>query len=363
MNFLKRLVNNMVHNLVGWRLKVFSFSGIELYLHSTFIWFFGGLFALAHISLAAATGEPFYAFIQTVVLFKVIIVAYCSVIPHEYGHALTAQKRGFPVRDITLLPIGGMASIGGNWYENWRDEFWITVNGPLVNVVFALLAAPFAIYGNSLALTILEINTILLAFNLLPLHPMDGGRILRSLLNGLTGDTLKATIWTRRVAIAGLFILFPILWIYVSPFTAFIVLLVAGLMGGVESKMVITEQTAKRSKSGGQLATHTTEWKELLEADGKRLWPEDTSKQERHVEQGERFMDWMGRVYMILASRSTGPAEVKAKAARIMEFLKGIDENERLAFNTLYMELGEEEDDDGFKNFLTERFLEKHELA
>jgi Zn-dependent protease len=355
------MLGQMAHNLAGWRLKVFSFSGIELYLHSTFIWFFGFLFTITWAGMTAAMGNPLYAFIDTIVLFQVIIVAYCSVIPHEYGHALTAQKRGFPVRDITLLPIGGMASIGGNWYENWRDEFWITVNGPLVNVVFALLAAPFAIYGNSFALTVLEVNMILLAFNLLPLHPMDGGRILRSLLNGWMGCPLKATIWTRRIAIGGLFIICPLLWIYVSPFTAFIVLLVAGLMGGAESRMVITEQTAKKSKSGGQLATHTTEWKELLEADSKRLWPDDTDKQARHVEQGERFMDWMGRVYMILASRSTGPEEVKAKAAKIMDYLKNIDENERLTFNTL--ELGEEEDDDGFNYFLTELFLEKHKLG
>ncbi len=124
---------------------------------------------------------------------------FASVLIHELGHSFTAQARGIGVRNITLFIFGGVANIAGE-PETPRDEFWITVFGPLTSFALALIAgalwyvtrgvsAPFA----ALALILGAINLQLAVFNLIPGFPLDGGRILRSILWGVTGNLLRAT--------------------------------------------------------------------------------------------------------------------------------------------------------------------------
>lgn len=350
--------------LLTKKLHVFTFRGIPLYLHATWLLLFVPLLTMSVLMEIAAGNSPDVAIFMTLNVFSYLLIAYCSVIPHEYGHALTAKKLGYDCKDITLYPIGGLASISGDFYENWKHEFWITVNGPLVNVFLALVAWPLALAFPTIGLfeKTLHINVVLLGFNLLPLHPMDGGRILRSLLAGNLGDAVKATIWTRRLTVALLIIGFPFLWMYLSPVAALIVVMIAGFLGGAEARQSTAVMVAKQSKEGGFLQAHTEEWQNILREDAKQLFPEDEAEQEAYVSRFESFHEWMGRVYMILASRSSGKEEVRAKAEKVMECLKGLEETERLTFNTMYIELGEQDDDPGFKNFLTERFLEKHQL-
>ncbi len=351
-----------VVRLLNWRLKLVEIKEIPLYLHSSFVLLFGTLMLMLWLPSIALTG-PYAATVKVLSTFAPIIVAYSSVILHEYGHALTAKHLGYVCREITMFPFGGLASIGGNWHDNWRHQFWITLMGPMVNVVIALLAMPFAIvYPDTVAFTILEINVILLVFNLLPFYPMDGGRLMASFLLGTMDDPIKATKLTRQLTIAFMVVGLPIVWFVFSPVAAIIIFAVAGLMGGAESRHVTSNFIAKQSKSGGQLAQHAEEWKAVVEADAKQLFPDDPDKQENYVASFEKFQEWMGRVYLILASRSSGPEEVRAKAAKLMDCLKSLPDEERLSFNTLYLQLGEEEEDNDFKRYLTERFLEKHQL-
>lgn len=124
---------------------------------------------------------------------------FLSVLIHELGHSFTAQARGIRVTSISLFIFGGVANIARE-PETPRDEFWITIFGPLTSFALAALAggawyaardlsAPVA----ALALILLLINLQLGAFNLIPGFPLDGGRILRSVLWAATGNLLRAT--------------------------------------------------------------------------------------------------------------------------------------------------------------------------
>lgn len=124
---------------------------------------------------------------------------FTSVLIHELGHSFTAQARGIKVRNITLFIFGGVANIAAE-PETPRDEFWITVFGPLTSLALAIIggAVWFVTRGISapvaaLALILGMINLQLAVFNLIPGFPLDGGRILRSILWGVTGNLLRAT--------------------------------------------------------------------------------------------------------------------------------------------------------------------------
>lgn len=127
-------------------------------------------------------------------IFFILFVFLCVTL-HELTHSLTARKFGIEVKEITLLPIGGLASMS-SFPEKPSQEFLISVSGPMFNIVFAVilyfplifLIGREALFSPSLRTwpqTIAQgfwINLILAGFNLLPAFPMDGGRVLRSLL-------------------------------------------------------------------------------------------------------------------------------------------------------------------------------------
>jgi Zn-dependent protease len=149
-------------------------------------------------------------------LFAVLL--FLCVTLHELGHSLVAMRRGARVRDITLLPIGGVARLEGE-LERPADELLMALAGPAVNVALAVIlgalllplvvwdaaGGPDSLLGRfselgpaRLALELMVANVGLALFNLLPAFPMDGGRVLRSLL-ALRLDEVKATRIAWRV--------------------------------------------------------------------------------------------------------------------------------------------------------------------
>jgi len=118
---------------------------------------------------------------------------FVGVVLHELGHSLVAMRYGFPISSITLWIFGGIAQLD-EMPEDWRQEFLIAIAGPAVSIALgvvsygAFLAVPV---GDSLTLAAAQfvlgylalMNVVLAGFNLLPGFPMDGGRVLRALLN------------------------------------------------------------------------------------------------------------------------------------------------------------------------------------
>jgi Zn-dependent protease len=196
-------------------LPLFSFKGIQVRLHWSFI-------ALPLFVGWSAYNEGL-GWGQVGLRLGMVAIVFACVVLHEFGHALTARRFGVGTRDITLLPIGGVASLE-RMPEEPRHEFWITVAGPAVNLVIALIAILLmavlgltsfftdlflggaSLWTNAL-LFLAGINIWLFLFNLIPAFPMDGGRILRSVLAmrlGRERATRIAAGLGRGVAILGI---------------------------------------------------------------------------------------------------------------------------------------------------------------
>lgn len=168
----------------SWKLG--TFAGIGVFVHWTFSLL---LLWVAGVYLFDGRGLP--AIVEVTAL---LLAVFTCVVLHEFGHALTARRYGIVTRDITLLPIGGLARLE-RIPENPVQELLIALAGPAVNVLIAgVLLGVLALFGEIDRLTevtilgghflavLLMVNIFLAAFNLLPAFPMDGGRVLRALL-------------------------------------------------------------------------------------------------------------------------------------------------------------------------------------
>jgi Zn-dependent protease/CBS domain-containing protein len=142
------------------------------------------------------------------------VMLFASVLLHELGHSIIAMRYKIPVRRITLFIFGGVAQIGAE-PPSARAEFWIALAGPAVSLALAMIfgllqwvltgIAPLLALAKYLA----YINGILVLFNLIPGFPLDGGRVLRAIVWGVTHSLGRATLIAANVgrAIAFLFIL------------------------------------------------------------------------------------------------------------------------------------------------------------
>ena len=143
------------------------------------------------------------------------LLFFSSVLAHELAHALVGRRYGIQVSRITLFIFGGIAELGGE-PGNWRAELSMAAAGPLTSIVlgtaFLLLTASMAgplpaempdfeswlaDLGSvpTLLLWLGQVNIVLALFNLVPGFPLDGGRVLRAALWGITGNLRRATHW------------------------------------------------------------------------------------------------------------------------------------------------------------------------
>ena len=125
---LNRPTVQVLKTYMKWSLKLGSFAGIRVYLHWTFVLLLGWIL-FSHIGKGHDLVEAWNS-------VGFIIAIFGCVLLHEFGHALTAKHYGIHTRDITLLPIGGIARLE-RLPENPRHELWVTLAGPAVNVVIA----------------------------------------------------------------------------------------------------------------------------------------------------------------------------------------------------------------------------------
>lgn len=137
------------------------------------------------------------------------VILYMSVLLHEASHALMARRYGFPVSSITLHFLGGMTAIEGE-ANRPRQEFMIAVVGPLTSIAVGLAAVGmwFVTPDGLLRMAVEGLagaNLLVGVLNLVPGLPLDGGRVLKSVVWGATGNVHRGTIvagWGGRVTAA-----------------------------------------------------------------------------------------------------------------------------------------------------------------
>lgn len=141
-----------------------------------------------------------------VVAVSSVLLLFFSVLLHEFGHAITAQRLGIPVVNITLFIFGGVATISKE-AESPGDEFKIAIAGPVVSVLTGVaFGSLWIIVGDrneqlaALLGYIAIVNIILAVFNMIPGFPLDGGRVLRAIIWKVTGSQLTST---RIVSVIG----------------------------------------------------------------------------------------------------------------------------------------------------------------
>ncbi len=179
--------------------KLGRIHGIEIGIHYT--WLFA--FALVAWSLAGGFFPGNYPGWGAATYWVVGIVAalalFASVLVHELSHSFVALARGHGVHSITLFIFGGVSNLSSE-AEEPKDEFLISIVGPLTSFAIAAvcwLVAQALPPGDSPPSAILDylalINVMLGVFNLLPGFPLDGGRVLRSIVWAATGSLRRAT--------------------------------------------------------------------------------------------------------------------------------------------------------------------------
>ena len=205
------------------------YAGIKVLIHWTFLilpaW-------VAYFNLKSGKG---WEAVFWNVLF-ILAIFFCVTL-HEFGHALMAKKFKFKTKDITLLPIGGVARME-ELPENPKQELLVAIAGPLVNFAIAGILSLLPIYSSSpldidgntafgadnFLFFLMVVNLVLGLFNLIPAFPMDGGRVLRALLSFKMSRHLATFIAARlgqAIAIA-----FAALGLFYNPFLLFIAIFV-----------------------------------------------------------------------------------------------------------------------------------------
>lgn len=135
------------------------------------------------------------------------LLLFVCVVMHELSHSLVARRYGTDVKGITLFIFGGVSQTTDE-PKSAKEEFWMAIAGPAASMVLAVIFYGLSRGGSNLGWPVPAIalfgylawiNLILGIFNLVPGFPLDGGRVLRSIIWGATGDLNKATRWASNV--------------------------------------------------------------------------------------------------------------------------------------------------------------------
>ncbi|MFC2034407.1 site-2 protease family protein [Chloroflexota bacterium] len=207
-------------NKIGKLFNLGSIFGIQFQLH--FTWFI--IFILVTILLVYPDFSQWLYWLLGIITS---LLFFASVIAHELAHSLVGRANGIPINRIVLFIFGGVAQMSEE-VTNYNAELKMAVAGPACSLVigglFGLLWFFFhGIIVESVTIMILWLaimNTALAVFNLIPGFPLDGGRVLRSLLWRFSGNYNRSTRIAARIGqgVGYLFILAGILIIFLHPF-------------------------------------------------------------------------------------------------------------------------------------------------
>src|SRR5487761_1932588 len=184
--------------------KIFTLAGIDVYVH--WAWFLAFWYLSSRPNQYSNYG---WNAVEILSLFLIVLI-------HEFGHQLACRQVGGQTHDIVLWPLGGVAYVSPP--QRPGAQLWSIAAGPLVNVmlvpVLSLLWSASSHLGwpdahpdlAALIHNVWLINLVLLIFNLMPVYPLDGGQILRSLLWFVVGraNSLLVASVIGFIGVAGL---------------------------------------------------------------------------------------------------------------------------------------------------------------
>ncbi len=242
-----------------WSFHIFTVAGTEVRIHATF------LLLLAFVSwqaLGQGAGVP--GMLEAMAL---VCAMFSCVLLHEFGHVTAARRYGIRTPDITLLPIGGVARLE-RMPRHPVHELVVAICGPLVNVVIAIVIGifvgwpksftPEVMLSDSLGFwqVLMNWNLLMVAFNLIPAFPMDGGRVLRALLAMVVSDYAKATRWAATIGqtIAVLVVMDMVMNSRLQPMLVLIAFFVF-FAAGQEASVVEEEEAAGHMLVGDAMQT------------------------------------------------------------------------------------------------------------
>ena len=188
--------------------KLFTFQGIPLIIMPNFKLYLL-IISLLFFITGCVTESAKSGLIGAIVFVSIILYIFSFVVLHEFGHSLTAKYYGMDVEGIYINFFGGLAVFNPKTF-NLKHEFWISINGPLVNVFFIFLFYPLQDLHVIFYFSYM-INYVLLFFNMAPCYPMDGGRIFRSIVYYFNRDLIASTkiaCYTCFVMASVVFLLF-----------------------------------------------------------------------------------------------------------------------------------------------------------
>lgn len=202
-------------------IKIGRIAGIPFLVNPT--WFI--IFALVAYTISTQelpyllSGEA--SWVYWILGAAITLLYFASLVAHEMGHSVASRYYGIPVISITLYIFGGVAQIAKE-AQRAREEFVIAIAGPVVSLALGgvfyglgnLVATTLPIVGVSFQL-LGFLNLAVLVFNLVPGFPLDGGRMLRALLWGITRDYLRATRVASRTG-QGFGILMVVVGVYLA---------------------------------------------------------------------------------------------------------------------------------------------------
>lgn len=208
-----------------YSLQLGNIAGIKISVHWTFL-----ILIFWIVFSNVRSGLTFNEIVWSVTF---VLTIFLCVTLHELGHALTAKRFKIKTKEISILPIGGVAQLE-SIPEKPKEELLVALAGPAVNVVIAAVLYPFVTVGREIEdlstlsrigpgnflLALMSINLWLALFNLIPAFPMDGGRVLRALL-AFRLTHAKATAIAASVGQI-LAIAFVFLGFFYNPFLIFI---------------------------------------------------------------------------------------------------------------------------------------------
>ncbi len=225
-----------------WSFRIGTIAGVRVELHVTFLLFIGWI----ALSSGLTTGSP----AEAVSSVAAVLLVFACVLLHEFGHVTAARRYGIKTRDIVLLPIGGLARLE-RMPEKPSEELVVALAGPAVNVVIVAVLLIAGVHPGSLARfddagipeLLLYVNAAMIAFNMIPALPMDGGRVLRAVL-AMRMPHARATRIAAGVG-QGLAILIGLAGLFTSHFTLLLIALFVYFAAGEERAAAETRVSLK----------------------------------------------------------------------------------------------------------------------